>query len=82
MIIFYKEKVNSKTFTESNLNRIFYYNGIEAVTDILNYKVIKSKNSEEKLLELINFYQNKPIPKMSINAELLMTKYKIPEGKI
>ena len=79
---FYREKVNSKTFTESNFNRIFYYNGIEAVTDILNYKVIKSKNSEEKLLELINFYQNKPIPKMSINAELLMTKYKIPEGKI
>ena len=79
---FYREKVNSKTFTESNLNRIFYYNGIEAVTDILNYKVIKSKNSEEKLLELINFYQNKPIPKMSVNAELLMTKYKIPEGKI
>ena len=79
---FYKEKINSKTFTESNLNRVFYYNGIEAVIDILNFRVIKLKNFDKKILELIELYQNKPIPQMPINADLLMTKYKIPQGKM
>ena len=79
---FYKEKINSKTFTESNLNKVFYYNGIEAIIDILNFRVIKSKNFDKKILELIEFYQNKPIPRMPINADLLMTKYKIPQGKM
>ena len=50
---FYKEKINSKTFSESNLNRIFYYNGTKAVIDILNYRLIKSKNFDKKILELI-----------------------------
>ena len=27
------------------------------------------------------YYKNKPIPKMPIGADLLMQKYKIPEGK-
>ena len=79
---FYKKKINSKTFTESNLNRIFYYNGIETFIDILNFKVIKSKNFDKKILELIKFYESKPIPKMPIDADLLMTKYKIPQGKM
>ena len=79
---FYRDKINSKTFTESNLNRIFYYNGLVAVTDILNYRFIKSKNFDKNILELIKFYQNKPIPQMPIDADLLMTKYKIPQGKM
>ena len=32
---FYKEKINSKTFTENNMNKVFYYYGREAAIDIL-----------------------------------------------
>jgi tRNA nucleotidyltransferase/poly(A) polymerase len=79
---FYREKINSTSFTEGNLNKFFYYNGIEAINDILNYRIIKSKNFDKKLLELIEFYQNKSLPTMPIDADLLMTKYKIPKGKM
>ena len=79
---FYKEKINSKTFTENNLNKIFYYNGKKAVNDILNYQFIKSKNFDKKLLDLIKSYQHKTIPHMPIDADLLITKYKIPQGKM
>ena len=79
---FYKQKVNSKTFTEHNLNKIFYYNSLEAVIDILNFRVIRSKKFDKKILELIKLYQNKSIPLMPIDADLLMTKYKIPQGKM
>ena len=79
---FYKQKVNSKTFTEHNLNKIFYYNSLETVIDILNFRVIRSKKFDKKILELIKLYQNKSIPLMPIDADLLMTKYKIPQGKM
>ena len=79
---FYKEKINSKTFTEDNLNKVFYYNGKQAVIDILNYRRIKSNKVDKNLEELIKSFEIKTIPIMQINADSLMKKYKIPEGKI
>ncbi len=78
---FYKEKINSKTFTENNMNKLFYYDGKQAVIDILNYKIFKSKKSDRNLIKLIEQYKNKTIPVMPIKAETIMNKYQIPEGK-
>ena len=78
---FYKEKINTKTFSENNMNRIFYYHGLQAVLDILSFKIIKSKKFEKSLLELREHYKKRVIPNMPIGANELMTKYKIPEGK-
>ena len=78
---FYQEKISSKTFLENRMNRIFYYDGKQAVCDILNYYLIKSKKIEKNLMDLIHLYKNKSIPKMPIGADTLMTKFKIPEGK-
>jgi poly(A) polymerase len=78
---FYQEKISSKTFSENRMNRIFYYDGKQAVCDILNYHLIKSKKIEKNLMDLIHLYKNKSIPKMPIGADTLMTKFKIPEGK-
>ena len=78
---FYKEKINSKTFTENNMNKVFYYYGKEAVLDILNYKKIKSQKSDHFLRELSQHYANTEVPLMPVSADLLMKKYEIPEGK-
>jgi poly(A) polymerase len=78
---FYKEKINSKTFTKKNINKVFYFNGKQAALDILNFKIIKSKKVDKAMLELINHYEKKKVPLMPIGADELMTKYKIPEGK-
>ena len=78
---FYKDKINSKIFTEKNMNEIFYYDGKQAVVDILNFRIIKSKKIEKVLTELAEQYKNKLIPTMPIGADILMTKYKIPKGK-
>ena len=79
--IFYKEKINSKTFTKNSMNKVFYYQGKEAVLDILNYRKVKSKKEANLLEELCNYYENKEVPIMPINANLLMKKYEIPQGK-
>ena len=79
---FYKENVSIKNFTEKNFNKIFYFNGRQAVLDIINFKLFSSKSVEKKLLKLAEVYKEKIIPTLPIGANILMSKYKIPEGKL
>ena len=78
---FYKKKISKKTFTKNNMNKVFYYDGKQAVDDILCFYMIKSKKLDQELIELNNFYKNKLVPQLPIGAEILKTKYRIPEGK-
>jgi len=78
---FYKDKINSKTFTELNMNKVFYYYGKETTLDILKHRIIKLKKPDHTLVELIKHYENCESPVMPVSAELLMKKYEIPEGK-
>ena len=78
---FFKEKTNLKLFTENYMDKILYYQGKQVVTDILSYKIIKSKKVDNSFKELIKNYEKKVIPIMPVNADFLMKKYKIPQGK-
>ena len=78
---FYNEKEGMKTLNEANLNKVLYYNGKQAVLDILNFKIIKSKKLDKKMLSLLELYKNKITPSLPVGADLLMTRYKIPEGR-
>ena len=40
------------------------------------------KSVEKKLLKLAEVYKEKIIPTLPIGANVLMSKYKIPEGKL
>ena len=78
---FYKEKISSKTFTKNCMNKIFYYYGKQVTLDILSYRIIKCKKVDNYLKELSRHYDNSEIPTMPVNADYLMQKYKISEGK-
>ena len=78
---FYRNKINSKTFIENDLNKIFYYEGIQSTLDIINFKIIKSKKFDKTLIDLVEKYKNRLKPEMPVNADTLMRKYGIPEGK-
>ena len=80
--LFYREKVTLNNFTEKNLNKFFYFNGRQAVIDIINFKIFTSNKVEKKLIKLLDTYKEKVIPTLPIGADLLMSKFKIPEGKI
>ena len=79
---FYKENVSIKNFTEKNFNKIFYFKGRQAALDIINFKLFNSKVVDKKLLKLAEIYKDKIIPTLPIGANMLMSKYKIPEGKL
>jgi len=78
---FNSEKVTSKTFLETNLNKIFYLSGREALMDIVYFKIFKSNKIDNKLIEFIEAFKTKEIPVMPFKAKVLMEKYHIPEGK-
>ena len=59
----------------------FYFNGRQAVIDIINFKLFISKKVEKKLIKLMEIYKDKVIPTMPIDANVLMSQYNIPEGK-
>ena len=64
-----------------NLNKVLYYDGKQAVLDILNFKIIKTKKLDRKLFSLLELFKNKIAPSLPVGADLLMTRYKIPEGR-
>ena len=75
------EKNTNQTFSEKNLNKIFYFNGREALLDVLYFKIFKSKKVDNKLIKMIEIFKKKEIPVMPFKASTLMEKYQIPEGR-
>jgi len=78
---FFSEKFTKKDFIEKNSNKIFYFNGREALIDIIYFKIFKSSRVDYKLIRLIEIFKEKKIPIMPLKANILIEKYQIPEGK-
>ena len=79
---FYKEKITIKSFSENNLNKVFYYHGKQAVIDILAFKLFTLNKIDQRLINLIDHFQFKNLPVLPVSAKVLMEKYNIPEGKL
>ena len=75
------EKNTSQTFSEKNLNKVFYFNGREALLDVIYFKIFKSNKVDDKLVKLIKIFKEKEIPVMPFKASTLMEKYQVPEGR-
>jgi tRNA nucleotidyltransferase/poly(A) polymerase len=78
---FYSEKLNNKTLSEKNFNNIFYFNGKEALMDIIYFKIFKSSKENNKLIKLIEVFKEKKLPIMPVKANILLEKYQVTEGK-
>ncbi len=78
---FYSQKINSKTFSEKNLNKLFYLHGKEALMDIIYFKIFKISKVDKKLLKIIKNFQEKDLPIFPIKANEIIKKYNIPEGR-
>ena len=75
------KKKNNKNLNTKDLWKILYFNGKESLLDLINFHIFKSKKVDKKLLNFLNFFEDKKAPLMPLRAITLMTKYNIPEGK-
>ena len=78
---FYSEKLTNKIFLENNLNKILYFNGREALMDVVYFRIFKSKKVDNKLIRLIEIFKEKKVPVMPIDANILIEKFQLQEGK-
>ena len=62
--------------------QIFYFHGKEGLTDILNYKIFTSKKFDKNLVNQINYFKNKELPRLSITGDDLIKDFGIPEGEM
>ena len=79
---FYFNKKLPFKLSSRNLWKIFYFNGKEGLTDILNYKIFTSKKFDNSLVNQINYFKNKELPKLPITGSDLIKDFGIPEGEI
>ena len=49
--------------------------------DVIYFKIFKSSKEDNKLIKLIEIFEKKEIPVMPLKANMLMEKYRVPEGK-
>ena len=78
---FFSNKINKKTFSKNNLQKILYFNEKQSLLDLINFQIFKSRKVDKKLLEMIEFFKDKEPPLLPVSAATLMNKYNIPEGK-
>ena len=78
---FFSKKINSKTFSKKNLQKILYFNGKKSLFDLLYFQIFRLKKVDEKLLEMVEFFKDKEPPVLPLRPTALMTEYNIPEGK-
>jgi len=79
---FFSNKINNKTFSKNNLQKILYFNGKQSLFDLINFQIFRSKKKVDKqLLQMIEFFKGEEPPLLPVRAITLMNKYNIPEGK-
>ena len=54
---FYKNGDKNSLFSEKNLNKVFYFQGKEAVNDVLDFEIVRSKKLNKNLIELSKLFQ-------------------------
>ena len=78
---FYNKEINKNFFSKNNLWKVFYYNGKQALFDLIYFEIFKSKKINKKLIALLEYFKDKEVPVFPVKAVNLMEKYNIPEGK-
>ena len=77
----YSKNLDKSIFKEKNLWKILYHNGNDYLNDVINYKIFQNKKLDKDLVKLKTFFSNQEVPKLEINARILIEKFNYKEGK-
>jgi len=77
----FSNKVNSKTFSKKNLEKLLYFHGKQSLLDLIYFQIFRSKKADKNLTAMLYFFIDREPPTVPIKAATLMSKYNIPEGK-
>ena len=68
-------------FNKKNLQRIYYFNDKSYVIDLLDLKILNSKVTPKKIIELKKYFEKFEKPIFPLKAKDLLDQYNAKEGK-
>ena len=77
----FSKPLDKNFFSEKNLWKILYFHGNQHLNDLINFKIVKNKKVDNKIIKIKKFFNNQPAHKFNIKAKDLMEKFNMKEGK-
>ena len=78
----FSNELDKNFFTKEKLMKILFRNGKEKLIDLLDFKILITKNNINNFIELKNFFIEFKIPAMPVKAKDLIKKFDLKEGKL
>ena len=77
----FSKPLDKNFFSEKNLWKILYFHGNQHLNDLINFKIVKNKKVDNKIIKIKKFFNNQSAHKFNIKAKDLMEKFNMKEGK-
>jgi len=77
----FSKPLNKNFFSKKNLWKILYFHGNQHLNDLINFKIVKNKKTDNKIIKIKKFFNNQSAHKFNIKAKYLMEKFNMKEGK-
>ena len=77
----FSKPLDKNFFSEKNLWKILYFHGNQHLNDLINFKIVKNKKIDNKIIKIKKFFNNQSAHKFNIKAKYLMEKFNMKEGK-
>ena len=77
----FSKPLDKNFFSEKNLWKILYFHGNQHLNDLINFKIVKNKKIDNKIIKIKKFFNNQSAHKFNIKAKDLMEKFNMKEGK-
>ncbi len=77
----FSKPLDKNFFSEKNLWKILYFHGNQHLNDLINFKIVKNKKVDNKIIKIKKFFNNQSAHKFNIKAKYLMEKFNMKEGK-
>lgn len=77
----FSKPLDKNLFSEKNLWKILYFHGNQHLNDLINFKIVKNKKVDNKIIKIKKFFNNQSAHKFNIKAKDLMEKFNMKEGK-
>ena len=77
----FSKPLDKNLFSKKNLWKILYFHGNQHLNDLINFKIVKNKKIDNKIIKIKKFFNNQSAHKFNIKAKYLMEKFNMKEGK-
>ncbi len=77
----FSKPLDKNLFSKKNLWKILYFHGNQHLNDLINFKIVKNKKIDNKIIKIKKFFNNQSAHKFNIKAKDLMEKFNMKEGK-